>query len=126
MNNPSMHQTPGVPGTSPVTDNPNPGGTQGSVPSGPGTDLARPGGGEGDITGPNPTESRPRTEGGANVEKYFRCGDLGNADCRWEVIGRTEDELHPQIHRHLRDVHGSEPDDRLRSHIKDVIRDRAA
>lgn len=35
-----MHTTPDVPGTSPVTDNPNPGGTQGSDPLGPGTEDA--------------------------------------------------------------------------------------
>lgn len=33
-----MHQTPNIPGTSPVTDNPNPGGTQGTDPTGPRTD----------------------------------------------------------------------------------------
>ena len=33
-----MSTTPNLPGTSPVTDNPNPGGSQGSDPYGPGTD----------------------------------------------------------------------------------------
>jgi hypothetical protein len=34
-----MHSTPNLPGTSPVTDNPNPAGTQGSDPLGPSTDT---------------------------------------------------------------------------------------
>jgi len=33
-----MHQTPNVPGTNPVTDNPNPGGKQGADLEAPGTD----------------------------------------------------------------------------------------
>ena len=37
-----MHQTPDVPGTSPVTDNPNPGGSQGMDPGGPSTGPGRP------------------------------------------------------------------------------------
>ena len=32
-----MHQTPNLPGTGPVTDNPNPGGSQGMDPEGPST-----------------------------------------------------------------------------------------
>ncbi|HWR15584.1 MAG TPA: hypothetical protein VN577_12200 [Terriglobales bacterium] len=39
----TMHSTPDIPGTSPVTDNPNPGGDQGMDPYGPGTDNGKPG-----------------------------------------------------------------------------------
>jgi predicted small metal-binding protein len=128
MKDSSMQQTPGIPGTSPVTDNPNPNNTQGSIPTGPGTDVGRPGGTEmgADVSGSNPSENRPATEGGGDVRKYFRCGDVGNADCRWEARGRTEDELRPEIHRHLQEAHGQHWDERMRSHIKDVTRERAA
>lgn len=115
-----MHQTPNVPGTSPVTDNPNPNNSQGIDTTGPGTDAA------GGRTGQNPNASSPGREG-AGVERTFRCADVGNADCRWEAKGRTEDELMPQISQHAREAHGmTSIDDRMRTKIKDAIRDRAA
>ncbi len=101
-----MHQTPNIPGTEPVTDNPNPGGTQGMDPQGPGW--------------------KPKPGEGMNV-KTFRCADVGNADCRWEAVGRTEDELRPQIERHGREIHGmKEMGKDMWSRIKDAIRERAA
>lgn len=115
-----MHQTPDVPGTSPVTDNPNPNNSQGMDTTGPGTDTAS------GRTGQSPTSSSPGREG-AGAERTFRCADVGNADCRWEAKGRTEDELMPQISQHAREAHGiSSIDDRMRTKIKDAIRDRAA
>jgi predicted small metal-binding protein len=120
-----MHQTPNLPGTSPVTDNPNPNNSQGMDPTGPGTDSALQRS-EASISGSNPTADRPGREG-AGAERTFRCADVGNADCRWEAKGRTEDELMPQIDRHAREAHGmSKIDDHMRSKIKDAIRDRAA
>ncbi len=123
-----MHQTPDVPGTSPVTDNPNPQNTQGADTTGPGTDT-----GSGRLTsqarqtgGDNPTPTRPGPEGGGDV-RSFRCADVGNADCRWEVSGRTEEELRPQIERHGREVHGiKEFGAGMWTRIKDAIRTRAA
>ena len=115
-----MHQTPDIPGTSPVTDNPNPNNSQGMDPTGPGTDT-----GSG-LTGRNATSSNPGREG-AGAERTFRCADVGNADCRWEAKGRTDDELMPQISQHAREAHGmTSIDDRMRTRIKDAIRDRAA
>lgn len=122
----SMHQTPDVPGTSPVTDNPNPNNTQGADTTGPGTDT-RSGRGETNYIGGNdPTSSKPGPEGGGNV-RTFRCADVGNADCRWEAVGRTEDELRPQIERHGREAHGmKEIGADMWSRIRDAIRTRAA
>jgi len=120
-----MHQTPNIPGTSPVTDNPNPNNSQGMDPTGPGTDSAL-GRSEASVSGSNPTAERPGREG-AGAERTFRCADVGNADCRWEAKGRTEDELMPQIVQHAREAHGmTSIDDRMRSKIKDNIRQRAA
>jgi predicted small metal-binding protein len=120
-----MHQTPNLPGTSPVTDNPNPDNTQGMDPTGPGTDTAT-GRSEASLSGSNPTSSSPGREG-AGAERTFRCADVGNADCRWEAKGRTEDELMPQIANHAAQAHGMEKiDDRMRSKIKDAIHERAA
>lgn len=130
-----MHQTPGLPGTSPVTDNPNPRGSQGMDPLGPSTG-GEPGGdagaersaAEAGTGGPNPTDTRPGREGGGNVragsERTFRCSDVGNADCRWEVTGRTEDELLPKIEQHARDAHGvrdfgAEAKNKLRNAIRE-------
>ena len=52
----------------------------------------------------NPSNISPGA-GGDNV-KSFRCADVGNPDCRWKAVGRTEDELRPQIERHGREEHG--------------------
>jgi predicted small metal-binding protein len=98
-----MHQTPNVPGTEPVTDNPNPGGTQGINPQGP-------------TTG---TES-------SNV-KTFRCSDVGMEGCRWEAAGRSEQDLRQQIERHGREAHGlKEIGKDMWDRIREKIRDKAA
>ena len=110
-----MHQTPDLPGTSPVTDNPNSNNSEGMDTLGPSTD-----------TGRNATSETPGREG-AGAERTFRCSDVGNADCRWEAKGRTEDELMPQINDHARQAHGIKNiDDQMRSKIKDAIHTRAA
>ncbi len=60
-------------------------------------------------------------------DRTFRCADAGNADCRWEVTGHTEDELMPHIERHAREQHGmNEINDQARSRIRNAIRERAA
>jgi hypothetical protein len=58
-----MHTTPDLPGTSPVTDNPNPQGTEGSDPLGPGTDTD-PGDRKPPVPDakPKPTERKTGTE----------------------------------------------------------------
>ncbi len=120
-----MHQTPNLPGTSPVTDNPNPNNSEGMDTLGPSTDTGS-GRSETGTTGRNPTATSPGREG-AGAERSFRCSDVGNADCRWEAKGRTEDELMPQISDHARQAHGiNRIDDQMRSKIKDAIRTRAA
>jgi predicted small metal-binding protein len=94
-------------------------------PTGPGTDSAL-GRSEASFSGRNPTETSPGREG-AGAERTFRCADVGNAGCRWETKGRTEDELMPQIALHARQVHGvNKFDDQMRSKIKDAIHTRAA
>ncbi len=80
---------------------------------------------ERNTTGPNPTASRPGPEGAG--PKTFRCADVGFADCRWEVSGRTAEELMPQIERHGRERHGiNQIDDTMRRHVHDAIRTRSA
>jgi len=105
-----MHETPGIPGTSPVTDNPNPGGTQGIDTTGP-------------STGPGPA---PEPEPGQNEAemKSFRCADLGD-NCPWEARGRSEAELLPQIERHGREQHGLQIDEAKRARIRQAIREAA-
>lgn len=71
--------------------------------------------------------SRSESANTPSGERTFRCADLGNADCRWEVSGRTTDELMPQIERHGREQHGiTSWDDRLKSRVQDAIRERKA
>jgi predicted small metal-binding protein len=106
-------------------------------PSGPttGTEGRVQGEGEGGMrgssgagaTGPNPSSSTPGDEGGgrrSGEDRTFRCADVGNADCRWEVTGRTEEELMPQIERHGRESHGVENPDQNK--IRNAIRERRA
>jgi predicted small metal-binding protein len=134
-----MHQTPDLPGTKPVTDNPNPDNTQGAIPTEPGTGPSTgpgittrsgvnpfggaPTGGSGNVDPSAPTGG---TEGPGETSRSFRCADVGNADCRWEVKGRTEDELMGHIERHGREAHGESWFQTIRSKILDVLRERRA
>jgi len=60
-------------------------------------------------------------------EKTFRCADLGHKECNWEVSGRSEEELMPQIEQHGRQAHNiSNLDDTSRNRVREAIRDRAA
>jgi predicted small metal-binding protein len=59
--------------------------------------------------------------------KTFRCSDMGHKDCSWEVSGRSEDELMPQIESHGRERHGiNNLDEDSRRRVRNNIRDRAA
>ncbi len=129
-----MHETPDVPGTSPVTDNPNPGGTQGADTTGPSTGPGpRP---EDIATGPTSgTEGSGQTGHEREVlgrapaagMKSFRCADVGFADCKWEARARNEAELMPQIERHGREHHDvRRMDEGILARIKRAIRERAA
>jgi predicted small metal-binding protein len=114
-----MHETPNIPGTEPVTDNPNPGGSQGMDTTGPST-------GPTVQSGPSQTGSRPSVEGGGNVVT-FRCADVGIAGCRWEAAGRSEEELRSQIEQHGREAHGlKEIGESMWRTIRQKIRGRAA
>ncbi len=60
-------------------------------------------------------------------EKTFRCADLGHKECNWEVSGRSEEELMPQIEQHGRQAHNiNDFDNDARTRVRSAIRDRAA
>jgi predicted small metal-binding protein len=60
-------------------------------------------------------------------QKTFRCADMGYKECGWEVSGRSEEELMPQIERHGRERHGIDNlDNESRQRVRNNIRDRAA
>lgn len=145
-------RTPGGPGVNPFHDNAS-GGTGSVNPSGPttGTEGWGIGPGEANTTGvpqgslgkrPQHTEARRaddfgnapeerhgieeagRTGGGART---FRCSDMGNTDCRFEVSGSSDEDLLPQIERHARQHHGiNKTDEKSRRKILDSIRERRA
>lgn len=78
------------------------------------------------IGGNNPTANRPGTEGGGNL-KSFRCADVADANCRWEVSGKDEAELMPQIERHGREQHNiTNFDESTRNRVRNAIRTREA
>lgn len=71
--------------------------------------------------GPQPQhQSDGRTEG----SHTFRCADAGNTDCRWEVSGRSAEELMPQIEQHGRHEHSGQKFDR--DQVLNAIRERRA
>ncbi|HZR30786.1 MAG TPA: DUF1059 domain-containing protein [Terriglobales bacterium] len=60
-------------------------------------------------------------------QKSFRCADLGHKECNWQVSGRSEDELMPQIERHGREKHNlTNFDNDTRNQVRSAIRDKAA
>ena len=77
-------------------------------------------------------ENRPGQEKRSGQEsqsgqKSFRCADLGQKDCNWEVKGRSEAELMPQIERHGREKHNIQNfDSETRKRVSNAIRDKAA
>jgi predicted small metal-binding protein len=65
------------------------------------------------------------THGGG--DRTFRCADVGNADCRWETSGASEEEVLGAVHRHGQTEHGwSDWTDALRNRVRDAIRERRA
>jgi predicted small metal-binding protein len=72
-------------------------------------------------------ETRSSGQSADQNQKQFRCADLGHKECNWEVSGRSEDEIMPQIERHGREKHNiSNFDNDSRNRVRNAIRDRAA
>ena len=84
----------------------------------------------------NPSSTVPGKEGGGNLRaagtrnqgrRTFRCADVGNSDCRFEVSGQSEDELMPQIERHGREAHGwKDFDAETKNKMRNAMRERKA
>lgn len=69
--------------------------------------------------------NRERTESGS--VKTFRCADVADPNCRWEVSGKNEAEIMPQIERHGREQHNiSNFDENTRNRVRNAIRTREA
>jgi predicted small metal-binding protein len=70
--------------------------------------------------------NKATAENGGNL-KTFRCADVADPNCRWEVSGRNEAEIMPQIERHGREQHNiTNFDESTRNRVRDAIRTRAA
>ncbi len=60
-------------------------------------------------------------------DRTFRCADVGNADCRWETSGRTDDEIVQRAEEHGKRDHGmSDWTEAMRSKVRDAIHRREA
>jgi predicted small metal-binding protein len=60
-------------------------------------------------------------------DRTFRCADVGNADCRWETSGMSDDEILGEVHRHGQTERGwNDWTDALRSRVRNAIRERRA
>lgn len=61
------------------------------------------------------------------TDHTFRCADAGNADCRWETSGRSEDEVMQKVVEHARDDHGmTDWTDAMHDRVRNAIRHRQA
>jgi len=59
--------------------------------------------------------------------RTFRCADAGNADCRFETSGDTEDEVMRNVEQHWREGHGmADWTQAMRNRVRDNIRHRQA
>jgi len=57
----------------------------------------------------------------------FRCADVADPNCQWEVSGRNEAEIMPQIERHGREQHNiTNFDENTRNRVREAIRTREA
>jgi len=86
-------------------------------------------------TGDNQAELSGRkvpTETSMNVtheghDRTYRCADVGNADCRWETSGTTDEEIMQQAREHAQSAHGwKDWTDALHNRLRDAIRERRA
>lgn len=60
-------------------------------------------------------------------DRTFRCADAGNADCRWETSGTSDEEILQQAREHAQTEHGwNDWTDALRQRVRDAIRERRA
>ncbi len=60
-------------------------------------------------------------------DRTYRCADVGNADCRWETSGTTDEEIMQQAREHAQSAHGwKDWTDALRNRVRDAIRERRA
>jgi predicted small metal-binding protein len=75
-------------------------------------------------TGEAPTSVGVTPEG---YDRTFRCADVGNADCRWETSGNSDEEILRQAREHGQTEHGwKDWTDALRNRIRNAIRERRA
>ncbi len=92
----------------------------GQVKRDPGTDQAEPS----RRTGASATSANVTHEG---HDRTFRCADIGNADCRWETSGTSDEEIMEQAREHAQTEHGwHDWTDALRTRVRDAIRERRA
>lgn len=67
------------------------------------------------------------TEDTKSHQKTFKCADMGHKECNWEVSGRSEEELMPQIERHGRERHGiNNLDEDSKRRVRSNIHEKAA
>lgn len=60
-------------------------------------------------------------------DRTYRCADAGNADCRWETSGTSDEEIMEQAREHAQSQHGwNDWTDALRTRVRDAIRERRA
>jgi len=59
--------------------------------------------------------------------RTFRCADAGNADCRWETSGQSDDEIMQRAEEHNREHHGmGDWTEAMRGRVRNAIRRREA
>jgi predicted small metal-binding protein len=60
-------------------------------------------------------------------QRTFRCSDAGFKECKWQAVGRDDNDVLEQVRAHGREAHGiTNFDDNLRRKVQEHIYDRQA
>ena len=70
---------------------------------------------------PNVSDQQHKSDGKVN----FKCSDVVQKNCDWQVSGISEQEIMPRIEQHGREKHGLEIDDHTRNRVRYAINRQA-
>ncbi len=72
----------------------------------------------------SPSVSDPHNSEQGRVN--YKCSDVVQKNCDWQVSGDSEQEIMPKIERHGREKHGLDIDDETRNRVRNAIHQQAA
>ena len=72
----------------------------------------------------NPNVSDPQKRGQERVN--FKCSDVGQKNCDFQVSGSSEQEIMPKIEQHGLEKHGLRMDNEIREKVRNAIHKQSA